>query len=49
MSVSLNLLGLPEEIILKILEEADYRAILVCKRVRSVRLLLFIILNRTRG
>ncbi len=36
MSVSLNLLALPEEIILKILEDADYRVILACKRVRAV-------------
>lgn len=36
MSVSMNLLALPEEIILKILEDADYSAILACKRVRFV-------------
>jgi hypothetical protein len=49
MSVSLNLLALPEEIILNILEDADYRAILACKRVRSVHLWLCILLNRTGG
>lgn len=47
MSVSSNLLALPEEVILDILEDADYHAILACKRVRSVRLLLYILLNRT--
>ena len=49
MSVSINLLALPEEIILNILEDADYRAILACKRVRSVRLLLCILSNLTGG
>ena len=48
MSVSLNLLALPEEIILNILEDADYRAILACKRVRSVHSPLYIPLNPTR-
>lgn len=36
MLASSNLLSLPEEIILKILAEGDYRAILACKCVRSV-------------
>jgi hypothetical protein len=49
MSVSPNLLALPEEIILNILEDVDYRAILACKRVRSVYLLLYILFNRTGG
>ena len=43
------LLPTPEEIILNILEDADYQADLACKRVRSVRLLLYILLNRTGG
>ena len=42
MSVSLNLLALPEEVIIDILQDADYHAILACKRVRSVCLLLYI-------
>ena len=42
MTVFLNLLSLPEEIILKILEDADYSAILACKRVRFVTM--FVIL-----
>jgi hypothetical protein len=33
MSLSPNPFDLPEEIILKVLEDADYRAILACKRV----------------
>ena len=49
MSVSLNLLALPEEIILNILEDADCRAILVCMRVRSVHLPLYISLNCAGG
>ena len=49
MSVSLNLLALPEEIILIILEDADYRTILACKRVRSVHLLLYVLLNVRRA
>ena len=49
MSVSLNLLALPEEIILNILEDTDYRAILACKRVRPMHLLLYILLIRTGG
>lgn len=49
MSVSLNLLALPEEIILNILEDADYRAILACKRVRYIHLLLYLLLKRTGG
>jgi hypothetical protein len=36
MLVALNLYALPEEIILKILEDADYGAILSCKHVRFV-------------
>jgi hypothetical protein len=36
MTISLNLFALSEEIILKILEDADYSAILACKRVRFV-------------
>src|SRR6266576_3033775 len=46
MPASLNLLALPEEIILNILKDADYRAILACKRVRSMHLSLYILLNR---
>ena len=42
MSVSLNLFALPEEIILIILEDADYRAVLACKRVRSVHPLSYV-------
>jgi hypothetical protein len=43
MSVPLNLFALPEEIILKILEDAaDYRAILACKRVRCVTMLVIL-------
>lgn len=38
--VSLNLYALPEEIILKILEDADYSAILACKHVRFVTLVI---------
>ena len=45
MSVSLNLLSLPEEIILNILGYAG--AALACKRIRSVHLLLDILFNRT--
>lgn len=36
MLVSSNLFALPDEIILKILEDTDYGAILACKRVRLV-------------
>lgn len=36
---SLNLCALPEEIILKILEDADYSDILACKHVRFVTIL----------
>jgi hypothetical protein len=39
MTVSLNLFALPEEIIVKILEDADYSVILACKRVRFVIML----------
>ncbi len=39
MLVSLNLYALPEEMILRILEGADYRAILSCKHVRFVTIL----------
>lgn len=39
MSVSLDLYALPEEIILKILEHADYSAILSCMHVRFVVIL----------
>jgi hypothetical protein len=46
MSVFSNLQALPEEIILNILEDADYRAILACMRVRSVHPLLSILSNR---
>jgi len=42
MTVSLNLFALPEEIILKILEDADYSAILACKRVRFVTMLVIL-------
>jgi hypothetical protein len=43
MSVPLNLFALPEEIILKILEDAaDYKAILACKRVRFVTMLVIL-------
>ena len=42
MSVSLSLFTLPEEIILKILEDADYSAILACKRVRFVTMLVIL-------
>ncbi len=35
-NITLNLFSLPEEIILKILEDGDYRAILACKHVCSV-------------
>lgn len=36
MLVSSNIFALPDEIIIKILEDADYGAILACKRVRLV-------------
>ena len=39
MLVSLNLFALPDEVILKILEDADYSAILACKHVRFVSML----------
>jgi hypothetical protein len=42
MLVSLNLFALPEEIILKILEDADCSAILACKRVRLVTMLVIL-------
>jgi hypothetical protein len=42
MTVSRNLFALPEEIILKILEHADYGAILACKRVRFVTMLVIL-------
>ena len=40
---------IPEEIILNILEDATTERFLACKRVRSVRLLSYILLNRTGG
>ena len=42
MTLSLNLFALPEEIILKIVEDAGYSAILACKRVRFVTMLVII-------
>lgn len=42
MSASLNLFSLPEEIILKILEDTDYSAILACKRVRFVTMIVIL-------